>query len=115
MNRHSLPRHSVFYGLHIKNVITSYSIHYTKLYELDSRGAGIGLGLNIVARVCELHKARLEIVNRSPESGLCVRVTFPRLAVITSYSIHYTKLYDAGRVSSGTLSNALSISTQDKR
>ncbi len=48
---------------------------------LDSRGAGIGLGLNIVARVCELHKARLEIVNRSPESGLCVRVTFPRLAV----------------------------------
>lgn len=51
----------------------------TRAYtRLDSRGAGIGLGLNIVSRVCELHGARLEIANRSPQGGLCVRIGLPR-------------------------------------
>ncbi len=46
---------------------------------LDSRGAGIGLGLNIVARVCELHKAQLQIANRNTPSGLSVCIRLPRL------------------------------------
>ena len=51
-------------------VITSYSIHYTKLYE----GKGIGLRLGVKTSGC---------------SGMAYV-----LDVITSYSIHYTKLYE---------------------
>lgn len=46
---------------------------------LDRRGSGVGLGLNLVARICQLHGARLEFTNR-PEGGLLVAVGLPRLA-----------------------------------
>lgn len=40
---------------------------------LDSRGNGIGLGLNIVARVCALHQASLQFDNAEQPHGLRVR------------------------------------------
>ena len=53
----------------IMGVITSYSIHYTKLYE-------------------SIGKCRFKMGNN------CKYGSWIRLCVITSYSIHYTKLYD---------------------
>ena len=51
-------------------VITSYSIHYTKLYEVTSEvGPPRGCNLDVI-------KEKANMI------------------VITSYSIHYTKLYD---------------------
>jgi len=41
--------------------------------------AGSGLGLSIVARIAELHKARLELDDGPGATGLCVRITFPRI------------------------------------
>jgi two-component system sensor histidine kinase BasS len=43
----------------------------------DQRGNGVGLGLNIVARVCTLHKATLQIENHQQPHGLKVKITFP--------------------------------------
>ena len=43
----------------------------------DQRGNGVGLGLNIVARVCALHKATLRIENNQQPHGLKVEITFP--------------------------------------
>jgi len=43
----------------------------------DQRGNGVGLGLNIVARVCALHKATLRIENHQQPHGLKVEITFP--------------------------------------
>ena len=70
-------------------VITSYSIHYTKLYEIDyikdqnsfpavikADGLALGKGVVIAQNFDEAKDAVLSIV-------------------ITSYSIHYTKLYDS--------------------
>ena len=58
-----------------KLVITSYSIHYTKLYE-NRHADDLPLGGRV--------QAELRVADR--------------LLVITSYSIHYTKLYDATSV-----------------
>lgn len=44
---------------------------------LDSRGGGVGLGLNIVARICELHQAQLSFENCYQPRGLRVRVLLP--------------------------------------
>lgn len=48
---------------------------------LDQRGNGMGLGLNIVARVCALHRAELSISNALSETGqvrgLQIRILFP--------------------------------------
>ena len=52
-------------------VITSYSIHYTKLYEDDQRRV-------LSRRPLDLNESSGKI----------------QTDVITSYSIHYTKLYD---------------------
>ena len=52
-------------------VITSYSIHYTKLYELGG--------------------------NFTRDNSLSCQVGYNRFAVITSYSIHYTKLYEGAK------------------
>ncbi|MCD8548312.1 MAG: two-component system sensor histidine kinase PmrB [Aeromonadaceae bacterium] len=46
---------------------------------LDRRGSGVGLGLNLVARICQLHSASLQFSNR-PGGGLLVAVGFPGLA-----------------------------------
>ena len=63
-------------------VITSYSIHYTKLYEalaaVEGRDDAIGKD-----KILELMAAVDEYIP----------------TVITSYSIHYTKLYDIVRSS----------------
>lgn len=47
---------------------------------LDSRGNGIGLGLNIVARICALHDASLQFENIDQPRGLRIRVRFARHA-----------------------------------
>ena len=56
-------------------VITSYSIHYTKLYE------------NAIYKVC------VQDILATIQS-IRIFCTTVILGVITSYSIHYTKLYD---------------------
>ena len=62
-------------------VITSYSIHYTKLYEIDI--------IEPTAKtVDELKKLNLP-------AGVDITI------VITSYSIHYTKLYEMASACSG--------------
>lgn len=43
----------------------------------DQRGNGVGLGLNIVARVCALHNAELCIDNHHEPHGLKIEITFP--------------------------------------
>ena len=57
-------------------VITSYSIHYTKLYEF------------------ERHVPRLTRLVRQVANETGKRAELSVEGVITSYSIHYTKLYD---------------------
>lgn len=42
----------------------------------DQRGNGVGLGLNIVARVCALHRAKLQIKNHHEPHGLQVEIIF---------------------------------------
>ena len=71
-----------YFPLLLFPVITSYSIHYTKLYEASSTSSRAA-------------------VPRSPTS--CSPISIlpvctspdPRRCVITSYSIHYTKLYES--------------------
>ena len=76
------------------SVITSYSIHYTKLYEVDICGdenfavgtvvkdggddPDITNGIEICAKVSRRSDCKIMIYG----------------GVITSYSIHYTKLYE---------------------
>ena len=93
----------------ITNVITSYSIHYTKLYD---NASVIIIAINVRYRVLfrfidsPLRRCR----RQSPESiyaadirscqTLCLLASCPRKPdcgspVITSYSIHYTKLYES--------------------
>jgi len=43
----------------------------------DQRGNGVGLGLNIVARICALHQADLHIENQHDPHGLKVEISFP--------------------------------------
>jgi two-component system sensor histidine kinase BasS len=42
----------------------------------DQRGNGVGLGLNIVARICALHQADLHIENHHDPHGLKVEISF---------------------------------------
>lgn len=44
----------------------------------DQRGNGVGLGLNIVARIASLHQAKLELKNRTEPSGLLVSLVFAK-------------------------------------
>ena len=77
----------------MSSVITSYSIHYTKLYEEVSSGT--------VRQAASLEDS-FEAVQGIDESALDVANGISSLldaveisSVITSYSIHYTKLYDS--------------------
>ena len=72
-----LAAHAVDHVLHQGNVITSYSIHYTKLYDM---------------------KRETSLPYKGPD-GKIYAVYFKLgenvdSGVITSYSIHYTKLYE---------------------
>ena len=64
------------------HVITSYSIHYTKLYDLRRRGYTPAA----VREFC--HRIGVTKSDSTTEMGVLENV------VITSYSIHYTKLYE---------------------
>ena len=67
-----------------RTVITSYSIHYTKLYDACSSSCSRNLGWAILIRLNALSRRVLPCRLAMPNS----------VTVITSYSIHYTKLYD---------------------
>ena len=105
----------------IPTVITSYSIHYTKLYEANpsetdadgiarSNGkGGVGGEIDIKQAIAEeevdpfgadSHHKGIESLPLLGREVTQNPVTMP-LFVITSYSIHYTKLYDSRRSESG--------------
>ena len=96
-------------------VITSYSIHYTKLYDgigetrmtaetgiivteiqkIEADGAAstlvIGVFSEMVQKVISIEP---EDIEPPPKIGIAIDTDFI-VGVITSYSIHYTKLYDS--------------------
>ncbi|MEO7326099.1 MAG: ATP-binding protein [Dokdonella sp.] len=43
----------------------------------DGIGEGSGLGLSIVARIAELHRARITLMDALPDAGLRVEIAFP--------------------------------------
>ncbi len=45
----------------------------------DQRGGGVGLGLNIVARICRIHQANLQIRNHNQPHGLEIDIVFPAI------------------------------------
>jgi len=45
--------------------------------EPGGRGDGYGLGLSIVQRVAQMHRARIELDDAPGGRGLCVRVCIP--------------------------------------
>ena len=81
-------------GLEARFVITSYSIHYTKLYD-DHGAAAAGRD------------------RPGPRAGRRDGAGAGGLNVITSYSIHYTKLYEVGErfASSSSLLTILAVPT----
>ena len=88
-------RSSIF----LRCVITSYSIHYTKLYEdlIQAQLAGADLhGANL--SMANLRRANLQKADL--RKAVMVYANLPGAdlrgadLVITSYSIHYTKLYE---------------------
>ena len=44
---------------------------------MDSRYGGIGLGLSIVSRICQLHNARFSLANRTDRQGCRASVIYP--------------------------------------
>ena len=87
-------------------VITSYSIHYTKLYDSGSCGVKItprlsGLTWTVSAEYNITNKKNNQevILNILDKDGNIVAYDSEQngaliVVVITSYSIHYTKLYE---------------------
>ena len=77
-------------------VITSYSIHYTKLYEF-SLGEPDGEKTERVTELAwALTRAGLKVPVRSDiRTEIWVKLLGNMTFVITSYSIHYTKLYES--------------------
>ena len=68
--------------MRITSVITSYSIHYTKLYDIIT--------------VVKLYRKITYHSSVIIQNAVCFHV-------ITSYSIHYTKLYDADTSALGSV------------
>ena len=77
-------------------VITSYSIHYTKLYELSTENEDVrSLREMIIYGLKGMAAYTHHALNISKEDLAISAFIYEALAsVITSYSIHYTKLYD---------------------
>ena len=82
----------VYHWQEVFHVITSYSIHYTKLYEIDTilNTYVIPWGTKIVMALLVFIIGRL--IAKLLTSAMQQVMT--KGNVITSYSIHYTKLYD---------------------
>ena len=80
-------------------VITSYSIHYTKLYELAKRNAHAVGGQHLIRRHLQVMVADVALGPIQIEVGVVGQVHRGEgiRGVITSYSIHYTKLYEFRR------------------
>ena len=82
----------------LKIVITSYSIHYTKLYEC--KNAEPNSSHHAIVQMEEIFKDRFRLVTQNVDglhlrAGNSLERTFQIHGnVITSYSIHYTKLYE---------------------
>ena len=76
-----------------QDVITSYSIHYTKLYEDSFPGQNLENYTILLALLAVLFGLR-RLLNE--DLGLVMHAVKDndQSVVITSYSIHYTKLYD---------------------
>ena len=70
-------------------VITSYSIHYTKLYDIL---VSVEAGLGVIAREAGVRAFVRELGALNQALAAMAAEVF--LVVITSYSIHYTKLYE---------------------
>ena len=80
------------------HVITSYSIHYTKLYEeLRERTPEDRAALVVFSGDLDRVLAAFVIATGAAAAGLETSrfCTFWGRSVITSYSIHYTKLYES--------------------
>ena len=71
-------------------VITSYSIHYTKLYDPNFAPLYRELGYEVAIET-RMRKAISFLKQRTPD---VIVAEFNFQSVITSYSIHYTKLYE---------------------
>ena len=79
------------------SVITSYSIHYTKLYEISE-------GIDVPAFTEGLEQST--VLCNSDKYSFCLNMMqmpseqrkMMLELVITSYSIHYTKLYDCSQL-----------------
>ena len=85
----------------MSNVITSYSIHYTKLYENTIELFLILVGAMAIWGGIMQIAEKSGITNKlsyffKPIAKLLFKGINPdgKAFVITSYSIHYTKLYD---------------------
>ena len=76
------------------SVITSYSIHYTKLYDLRAKlKPEPALNINLINASAEEVKD-LQLLPQSFAKAYELAIN----SVITSYSIHYTKLYENRRM-----------------
>ena len=74
----------------LQTVITSYSIHYTKLYDVDLGNLNVALAVYSPGHMAEVKwRAALYLDHNASEKQ---KDALTR--VITSYSIHYTKLYE---------------------
>ena len=73
-------------------VITSYSIHYTKLYDNAGEAVLVGVTRQDLLLDGQLVQQADEAVAQA--ANLVVAQRRRRDHVITSYSIHYTKLYE---------------------
>ena len=81
------------------NVITSYSIHYTKLYDIWCFSTSVTLARTVApisALTSPAEPAPMTTRFRSERAGRFQRV-------ITSYSIHYTKLYELSAGADGKI------------
>ena len=93
------------------HVITSYSIHYTKLYDRQPVKQPLQTGLKAIDAMIPIGRGQRELIIGDRQTGKTAvaidtiinqRENFEQgkpvyciYVVITSYSIHYTKLYDS--------------------